>query len=139
MGGGAFQWILKQAANLLAAPVVRQLCDIPAVQRNRAAVRQKGSRDGVEQGGFARAVGAEDGDEIARVQMERQILQRLFLIDRAGVKGQTDVVQLQHLDFPPFLARMAGNAMATATITAETSFRHSLGRSSRRAMAMMNR
>ena len=88
---------------------------------------------------FARAVAADDGDKVAGFQVQIQLFQSLFLIDRSGIEGQADSFQFQHFALPPLFFLMAGRAMAMATITAETSFRHSLGRSNRRAMAMMKR
>ena len=139
VGGGAFQGVLEHPADEFAPLIVRQPGDVHSVQNHLAGIRLKGSGDGVEHGGFACAVGAENGDEVPGGQMEAQIVQGPLFIHGAGGKGFGDVVQSQHFALPPFLIWMAGSPMASATITAEISFRHSLGRSSRRATAMINR
>ena len=87
VGRGALQRVLKHASDVLAALVVGQVGDVRPGQGDGAAVRQKGACDGVEQGGFACAVGAHDGDEVTGGQMQGQVLQGAFLVDRSGVEG----------------------------------------------------
>ena len=59
------------------------------------------ARDGVEHGGLSRAVSADDGDEITGIQMERELVQRAFLVDGAGVEGLADLEQVKHGSSPP--------------------------------------
>ena len=66
----------------------------------------------------------------------------LLLVDGPKAEGLGDILQSQHFDFPPlafFSPFRAGRPMAKATITALISFRNSVGRSSRRATAMISR
>ena len=82
-------------------------------------------------------------NKVAFIQMQVQTGQGLLFVDGAGVESLGNVLQSQHSVLPPLgclrAAFMAGRPMARATMQAEISFRHSLGRSRRRAMAMMNR
>ena len=101
VGGGTFQRVLKHPSDELAALIVRQAGDVLTVQTNVAAVYRERTGNGVEQGGFARAVGAENGDEIAFFQVQTQVCQCLFLVDGAGVEGFGNVGNFQHLTSLP--------------------------------------
>ena len=67
VGRGAFQGILEKAADEFTALEIREIGDVLPVQPNSPLVHHEGTGDRAEQGGFARAVGAENGDEIAAV------------------------------------------------------------------------
>ena len=86
-GGGALQRILEHAPDELTALVVRQAGDVLPVQLDGATIHRKGSGDGVEEGGLARAVGAENGDEIALRKVQAQVGQSLLFVDGARVEG----------------------------------------------------
>ena len=113
MGGAAAHGVLEQAADLPGALILRLEGDVLAVQVNISAVGEKAAADGVEQSGFARAVGADDGDEVTGVQVQAQVPQGYLFVDGAGVEGFGDVVDLQHVSGPPF-ARPYGGAAAAA-------------------------
>ena len=66
-GGGAFQGVLKEPADEFAALVIRKTGDILPVQTDGSLVHHERTGDRAEQGGFARAVGAENGDKIAAI------------------------------------------------------------------------
>ena len=121
-----------------------------AVQKDFPGVCQEAAGDGVEQGRFARAVGADDGDEVAGADVEGEIIQRRLSVRRAGVKGLSQMGKLQHwAPSSPVPARRAakrrrsmgsrvlkyGSEMAAMTMTEETSLSIKAGISNRRAMA----
>ena len=97
VGGGALHGVLEQPPQLPAALVLRLEGDILPVQHHGAPVGEEHPGDGVEQGGLARPVGAHHGDEVPGGQVEIYPVQRLLLVDGAGVEGLGDIVQLQHL------------------------------------------
>ena len=114
MGGAAAHGVLKQTADLPGALIFRQEGDIFPTQVNAAAIGEKAAADGVKEGGFACAVGADDGDEIPRGQVQTQVLQGYLFIDGAGVEGLGNVFNLQHSGGPPFLRPYGGAAWAVA-------------------------
>ena len=93
-GRGAFQGVLKEPADEFAALVIRKTGDILPVQTDGSLVHHERAGDRAEQGGFARAVGAENGDKIAGVQMQVNAVQGFFLVDGAGVEGFGNVTDL---------------------------------------------
>ena len=94
--GRAGHRVLKHAAEVLGALVFRQAGHIHTRDFNRAADRRRiRTRHRVEGGGFARAVAADDRDEIAFVELEIHVCQRALFGDRAGVKRLGDVVDIQ--------------------------------------------
>ena len=103
IGSSTLQRILEQSADLTAALVLGQKGHVPAVQQDPAAVHEEISGDGVEEGGLARTVGADNGGEIPGGQVETEIIQSQPGIHRSGVKGHGDVLQTQHSPAPPFL------------------------------------
>ena len=135
--------ILKQTADDLRPPIFRQERHILSVQQDLAAVRQKAAADGAEQRGFSRAVCADDRDKISVRHAERQLVQGALLVDRSGIEGLGDVLQLQHVSQPAFLCmrrRRTGSCVlrygieiASTTMTADTSFSMNAGMSSRSA------
>ena len=72
---------------MVGALIFRQERHILSVQDNAALVYIEHARNSVEQRGFARAVSADDGDEISGGQCEGKILHSLFFIDRARAEG----------------------------------------------------
>ena len=146
---GAAHRILKHAADELAALIVGHARQLLSVEHDASAVNGKAPGNGVEERALAGAVAAEDGHEVAGLQRQRQILQCRLFVDGAGVKRLGDMPQFQH-GYTLLSVRSArgrdlccwrryGRAIASATMTAEMSLRHSAGRFSRRATAMMKR
>ena len=90
--GRAHHGVLEHAADVLRAAVLRHGSHVHTVEDDAAGVHRPDARDGVEHGGFAGAVAADDGHEIARLQMQGQSVERPFLIDGAGVEGLGDMV-----------------------------------------------
>ena len=54
----------------LAALVLRRKGDVLPAQQNAALIGNKAAGDGIEQGGFARAVGAHDGGKISGFHLQ---------------------------------------------------------------------
>ena len=94
--------VLKQPPYFPAALVLRLEGDVLPRQADGALIHIEGPRDGVEEGGFTRAVGAHDGDEVPLLQTEGNSAQRLLLVHRSGVEGLGDTRKFQHLSVPPF-------------------------------------
>ena len=94
--GRAGHRVLEHAAEVLGALVFRQAGHIHTRDFNRALIDGEYARHRVEGGGFARAVAADDRDEIAFVELEIHVRQRALFGDRAGVKRLGDVVDIQH-------------------------------------------
>ena len=67
---GAAQRVLKQPPDDAAAVMLACKGNVLAIQQNTALVHIKAACDGVEKRGLARAVRADNGDEIALVEME---------------------------------------------------------------------
>ena len=67
----AAQGVLKKPPDTAGALVLGQEGDVLLGERNAALVDIKAARDGVEEGRFARTVRADDGDEVALVQVKR--------------------------------------------------------------------
>ena len=93
--GRTLEWILKHAADLSGALVFRLFGDVPAVQRDTAAVDGKHARDAVEQGRFARAVVADDGDEITLVHAQADIRECRLFIDGARTESFAYLIDVQ--------------------------------------------
>ena len=72
--------------------MLRQAGNIHAVDHDAALVNGPYPGDGVEHGGFSRAVAADDGNEIAVVQVQVQPIQGHLFIDGFGVEGFPDVL-----------------------------------------------
>ena len=100
---GAAQRVLKQPPDDAAAVVLACKGNVLAIQQNAALVHIKAARDGVEKRGFARAVRADNGDEITLVEMERQIGNGALFVYRSDVEGLGDVLNVQHISCPPSL------------------------------------
>ena len=88
--------VLKQAADAAGTLILRHEGDVLAVKLDLAAVREKAAGNSVEERGFARAVCADDGDEIALCGVEAEVFDRLFGVDRAGVEGLRDMREFKH-------------------------------------------
>ena len=127
-GCRAHHRVLEDAADELGALVLRPFRDVGAGNLDRALVDGIGARDGVHQGGFARAVAADDGDEVACVEVKAHVVQGQLLGDGAGVEGLGDVLDVEHYFFTAFRsalkrACMSGSERAMATRMAVKSLR----------------
>ena len=98
--GRAHHGVLKDPANVAGPLVFRQIGHIHPVDRDAALIYRPDARHGVEQRGFARAVAADDRDEIAVVQGQGNAVQRGLFVDRARIKGLADLFDLKHGSFP---------------------------------------
>ena len=85
--GGAHHGVLEYPAQIGGTAVLRLAGDILTVQQDGAAVHGERACHSVEHGGFSRAVAADDGDEIAVMEGQRQVVQRCFGVDCAGEEG----------------------------------------------------
>ena len=76
--------------------MLRQVGHVVAIDDDTALVHRPYARDGIENGGFARAVAADDGDKITVIEVQIDMVQRHALVDRAGIKSLSDVNQIKH-------------------------------------------
>ena len=90
--GRAHHGVLEHAADVLRAAVLRHGGHVHAVEDDAPVVHRPDARNGVEHGGFSGAVAADDRHEIARIQVQRQAVERPFFIDGTGVEGFGDMV-----------------------------------------------
>ena len=72
---------------MLCPDVLRHEGDVTACHGYGAAIGYEAAGNGVEQGGFARAVGAYYGDEIALFHIEGEVVEHQLLVWRARVEG----------------------------------------------------
>jgi hypothetical protein len=70
-------------------PVGRHVVDDPAAERHGAAERREESADDIERGGLPASRGAEQGQELALVHLEIQVVQ-----DRRGTIGHGHAAEL---------------------------------------------
>ena len=70
VGGGAPHGILEQTADLAAAAVGGQIGDVRPVQADGALIHKEVPRHGVEEGGLARAVGANQSMDFSRLYLQ---------------------------------------------------------------------
>ena len=88
---------MEQVADDPAALVFRRKGDVLIAQRDAALVGDETAGDGVEEGGFARAVGADDGGEVSRFHRQADTVQGDLFVDGAGVEGLVQTAKLKHL------------------------------------------
>ena len=100
---GALHRVLEHPADQLGTLVFRQKGNVLPVQGNGAAVLHKGAADQVKQGGFAGAVGADNGEEFAPIQVQIDLLQGNVFIDGALGKGLGNILYIKHCGGPPSL------------------------------------
>ena len=77
-----------------------ELWYVNAVNDNISAIDRVYSRDHIEHCGFTRAVASDNGYEVSVVEVKVYTLQRLFLINRTGVKCFFYVYDVKHLSCP---------------------------------------
>ena len=100
-GGGSLHGVLEDPADEGRPLELRQAADILPADGDAAAVHGKRPGDGVQQGGFARAVAADDGDEVPLLQMEAEVVEGRPGVDSARMEGFGDVFQIKHGRFLP--------------------------------------
>ena len=96
MGRGALHGVLENPADVQRPFMLFQEGDVLPVQGNAALVQQEGAADGVEQGGFPRAVGADDGQEFPGGHMQAHMVQGGMLDGRAFFKNLYRVLNIKH-------------------------------------------
>ena len=101
-GGGAHHGVLEDPPDVLGPLVLGQVGDVDAVDGDGAGIHRPHPGHGIEQGGLAGAVAADDGDEIPVGQGEGDPVEGPLLIDGAGVKGLVDLFEFKHCAPPPF-------------------------------------
>ena len=127
IGRCAAHRVLKDTRNALCALVFGQVGDVLAVEHNASPVHEKAAGDRAEQRGLARAVRADDRDELAVLKREIDTAQRVMCARRACAEGLVELFERQHTRFS-FLSRpariaaaAAGTASVAATMSAESS------------------
>ena len=76
--------------------MLRQGGDVDTVKDDLSGIGLPRAADGVLHGAFARAVAADDGDEIPIVQRERQVVQRDLFIHGAAVENLCYMAHFKH-------------------------------------------
>ena len=94
---GALHGVLKDAAEELGALVFRHARHVHAVDLDGAIIRLPHAGDGVEQGGLARAVAADDGDKFAVSDLQIEAIERRLGVDGTGVERLLQVRDPKHL------------------------------------------
>ena len=100
-GGGAGHGVLEHPANVLGPLMFTQAGHIGAVDHDFAGIHRPDTSHRVQHGGLACAVAADDGDEVALVQMEGEMVQGRLFVDGACVKGLGNVLDIKHGFRPP--------------------------------------
>ena len=95
-GGGTHHGVLEHAPDVLCALMLRQAGDVLPVHEDLAHINGPHTGNGVQHGGLARAVAADNGDKIAVLQGQLQPAQGNLLVDGAGIKGLVNVFDLKH-------------------------------------------
>ena len=70
--------------------------DILSMDGNRAGVRDKAPRNGIQQRGFARTVGADHGDEITGGEFQGDVAKRTAFISGGREEGLRHVFDIKH-------------------------------------------
>ena len=96
-GRAAAHRVLKEPADLLRALVFGREGDILAIEDDIAGVGDEAAGNRAEERRLSRAVRADDGDEVARADVQRHIVKRELCVLGAGVEGFGDVGESQHV------------------------------------------
>ena len=104
-GGAAEHGVLEQAADNLGPAELREEGNIAAGEEDASGIGIEAAGNRVKKGGLPGAVGADDRDEVARVEMEREVANGTLLVHGAGVEGLRDMGDGQHVSAPPFRRR----------------------------------
>ena len=99
-GGRAHHGVLKDAADEGGALVLRKVRHVRTVDDDLAGVDEERAGGGVEHRRLARAVAADDGDEIAVVERDAQAAEGGLCVDRAGIKGLVEILEFKHSGCP---------------------------------------
>ena len=81
--------------------MLTQASDVHTVDEDLALVHRPHTGHGIQHGGFACAVAANDGDKIALVQLQVQTVQGGLLVHRACIEGFGNILDLKHFLRPP--------------------------------------
>ena len=100
-GGSAGHGVLEHAANVSGALMLAQAGDVHAVNEDLALVHRPHTGNGIQHGGFTCTVAADDGNEIALVQLQAQPVQGGLLVHRACIEGFGNILDLKHFLRPP--------------------------------------
>ena len=103
MGRGAI--VIGLAAVIIGEALFGKAGHVRSVDDDAAAVNRPYARDGVQHGGLSSPVSADNGDEIAVIQRQRNAAQRDFFVYRAGVESLCNILQFKHFLSPPALFR----------------------------------
>src|SRR5690606_23058723 len=123
---GAGHGILEHARHAAGALPDRLARDIGALDLDAAGINGQVARDGIQKRGLAGAIGADDGDELAARNFQRQAAQRAGFDGRTGIEGNFEVFCAQHGQAPflPSSRRfIMGMTRAMVTSTAVTRLR----------------
>ena len=100
MGRSTLQRVLEQMTDHFTAAIFPQERDVLTVQLNGALIYIEITGNCAKHGGFACAVGADNGGKLSGIQMQAQIVQCGLLVDGTGVKGLGNIGQCQHFAPP---------------------------------------
>src|SRR5699024_1027562 len=100
-GCGSSHGILEHTAKISASLVLGKFCHVDSVDEDLSLFYQPGTRHCVQHGGLARAVAADDSDEIAFLQSEGKTVQGKLLVNGSRMKGPVYVLDLKHWYFLP--------------------------------------
>ena len=100
-GGSAGHGVLEHAANVGGALMLAQTGDVHTVDQNFALVHRPHTGHGIQHGGFTSTVAADDGDEIALVQLQVQTVQGGLLVHCTCIEGFGNILDLKHFLRPP--------------------------------------
>ena len=81
--------------------MLAQAGNVHAVNEDLALVHRPHTGNGIQHGGFSCAVAADDGNEIALVQLQVQAVQGGLLVHRACIEGFGNILDLKHFLRPP--------------------------------------
>ena len=102
--GGALHGVLEHPAQISCPLVLRHIGHVHTVNFDGTPVRLPHTGNGVEQGGFSRAVAADDGDEVPVRQAQVQPVQGHFCVDRTGIEGFMQIGNFKHVVSLPALS-----------------------------------
>ena len=100
-GGGAHHGVLEHTADILGPLMLRHVGQVHTANGDAAGIHRPHAGHGVEQSGLAGAIAADDGDEVAVVQVQADAPQGGLFVDRAGVEGLPDILYVKHCGHLP--------------------------------------
>ena len=96
IGGRSTQGVLKNPPDVTGSFMLRPTRYVYSVQYNSSFIHRKRSRDGVQQGGFARSVGPQHTDKTSFLQGKGHPLQGIHLIDCPLIECLLYIIDLKH-------------------------------------------